>query len=287
MAHAHSTHVPRTGSPTPLQQPPARLAAGALETLSRAAPRSATPVHRAQLLVERGKLLQLMARAEAAEAEVEQAAALLTTELERWREAGQGPGGAAGPSRGRGQGADQETADAAAEGMVAEAGPAAAGAAGIARSMAAASAALSTLLDAASTLRQLGREARANELLTGTVAVASALGAANSYLRGVAQLSELSGASGGERLEPAEVFASCQAAAQFGCTVRFSLPFFRAMESAQFRPRRISSPFLRNPPPPPARANVPQTSSLQGCSTASRWWRAQQAPPPTAAPGCG
>ncbi|KAL4418872.1 hypothetical protein ABPG77_002628 [Micractinium sp. CCAP 211/92] len=173
------------------QQPPARLAAGTLETLLRAGPRAATPVHRAQLLVERGKLLQLMGRAEAAEEQMEQAAALLTAELASWRVADQQGGGAAAAGQAAGQTTGGAAADAAGEAGQAEAASAALGAAGTARGKAAASAALSTLLDVASTLRQLGREARANELLTGAVAAAPMLGSANSYLRGLAQLSKL------------------------------------------------------------------------------------------------
>lgn len=144
--------------------------------------------------MERGKLLQLMGRAEAAEEQMEQAAALLTAELASWRVPDQQQGGGATAA---GQAAGQTTggaaADAADEAGQAEAASAVLGAAGTARGRAAASAVLSTLLDVASTLRQLGREARANELLTGAVAAAPALGSANSYLRGLAQLSKLTG----------------------------------------------------------------------------------------------
>ncbi|KAL4458332.1 hypothetical protein ABPG75_013197 [Micractinium tetrahymenae] len=174
------------------QQPPARLAAGTLETLARAVPRVATSGHRAQLLVERGKLLQLMARAEAAETEMEQAAALLTAELQGWQAPSQQGGTPAGETSGEtAVEAARAAADSAAgEAAEAEASPSPPGSPKTPRSKAAASAALSTLLDVASTLRQLGREARANELLTGAVAVAPRLGAANSYLRGLAQLSK-------------------------------------------------------------------------------------------------
>ncbi len=143
--------------------------------------------------MERGKLLRLMGRAEAAEEQMEQAAALLTAELASWRVADQQGGLAAGAGQATGQTTGGAAADAAGEAGQAEAASGAPGAAGTARGRAAASAALSTLLDVASMLRQLGREARANELLTGAVATAPALGSANSYLRGLAQLSKLTG----------------------------------------------------------------------------------------------
>ena len=158
------------------QQPPAAVSASALSALAKAAAQAATPVHRGQVLVERGKLLQIVGKAEQAEAAVEEAAGLFAEQLAEWAasEAGdeEGGSGSNGPATGPGSLAPSSS-----------------------RRQQAASA-LSSLLDVSGVLRQLGREERANGLLTEAVRLAPQLPSTASYLRGVAQLSALTGEAG-------------------------------------------------------------------------------------------
>lgn len=140
-------------------------------------------MHRGQLLLERGRLLQLMGRAEAAQEEVEAAAALFGAALEAWRASASATA----------------AAEAGAEAGAASAGDSAglavpAGTSGLpATARRVATTALAPLLDVAAVLRQLGREERANALLADAMGAAPHLSSIGSYLRAVAQMSEFTG----------------------------------------------------------------------------------------------
>ena len=159
------------------QQPPVAVAASALSALAKAAAQAGSPVHRGQVLVERGKLLQIVGKAELAEAAVEDAAGLFAEQLAEW---------AASVAGGEGEGSGGSDAPGSGPGGLASSS---------ARRQQAASA-LSSLLDVSGVLRQLGREERANGLLAEAVRLAPQLPSTPSYLRGVAQLSALTGGWG-------------------------------------------------------------------------------------------
>lgn len=143
--------------------PVQEIAEQCLATVTRAvAMASAAPAHRAQLLAERAKLLQAVGAAGPAYKQAEGAAWALGQELSAWAATPEAatphvPGTPATPSR------------------------------------AAAAAVLQSLLDVTGLLRQLGWEERANAILAEAVRLSPRLPASASYLRAVAQLSELTG----------------------------------------------------------------------------------------------
>lgn len=143
--------------------PAERTAISMLDCLTRAAATAtAVPVHRGQLLVEHAKLLNALGRVDKAREMAEAATQVFESELKAW---------AANP----------------------EAGTPSVGPTSKAREHAAA--ALGSLLDVAALWRQLGREDEANALLEGALRAAPLIPSTPNFLRGLAQLSQLSGAA--------------------------------------------------------------------------------------------